>query len=51
MTARPGVEIAFTDRGGVHWLRAGDGSLREVEAEPVEFYGLHGPFDWRIPSP
>jgi hypothetical protein len=28
--ARPAVELAFTDRAGVHWLRSGDGTLTKL---------------------
>jgi hypothetical protein len=50
MGARPGVELAFTDRAGVHWLRAADGALREIAKPPVEYYGLDHPVGWTIPT-
>jgi len=51
MTGRPAVELAFTDRAGAHWLRAGDGTLTEIPVPAVEFYGNgEEPQDWRIPS-
>jgi hypothetical protein len=51
MTARPAVEISFTDRSGVHWLRSADGTLREIDRPPVEHYGIEGPYDWQLPEP
>lgn len=50
LSARPGVELAFTDRTGVHWLRSPDGQLAEIDQPPTEYYGLDGPHDWRAPE-
>jgi hypothetical protein len=51
LTGRPGLELAFTDGAGAHWLRAGDGSLTEIPQPMVEYYGIEQqPVDWRIPS-
>jgi hypothetical protein len=50
LSARPGVEIAFTDRGGVHWLRSPEGVLTEIAEEPTDYYGLDGPQDWQVPE-
>lgn len=50
MTARPGVEVAFTDRAGVHWLRSPDGVLTEIPEAPTDYYGFDGPHDWRVPE-
>jgi hypothetical protein len=47
---RPGVEVAFTDRAGVHWLRTADGSLAEIGDPPVEYYGLVEPIGWSLPQ-
>jgi hypothetical protein len=49
MGARPGVELAFTDRAGAHWLRAADGTLSELDTAPVEYYGLAQPVGWTVP--
>jgi hypothetical protein len=51
MYRRPGVELAFTDRAGVHWLRSADGTLTEIKQPAVEYYGIDGPYDWRVPDP
>lgn len=37
----PGVEIAFTDGAGVHWVRSADGKLRELGSEPWEYYSIN----------
>jgi hypothetical protein len=50
MSRRPGVELAFTDRSGVHWVRAADGSLREIGQEPARYYDRPQPEDWRLPE-
>jgi hypothetical protein len=50
LSARPGVELAFTDRAGVRWLRAPDGRLVEIDRPPTEYYGIDGPHDWRAPE-
>jgi hypothetical protein len=51
MSARPGVEIAFTDRAGVHWVRFADGAVTEIEKAPVDYYELGLPQGWSIPIP
>lgn len=50
MTVRPGVECAFTDRAGVHWIRSADGTLVEIDESPVDYYGVIAPRDWRVPE-
>jgi hypothetical protein len=50
MMARPGVEIAFTDRSGVHWVRSADDTVTEIDRPPAEHYGIEGPQDWDLPS-
>lgn len=37
MSQRHGIEVAFTDRSGVHWLRASDGSLTELSKPPPDY--------------
>jgi hypothetical protein len=48
----PGVEIAFTDRAGRHWLRTSEGKLTRLAVPPLEHYGLTVPGSgtWRIPA-
>jgi hypothetical protein len=43
MSRRPGVEIAFTDRAGVHWIRRANGHLQEINKPGVDYYGLARP--------
>jgi hypothetical protein len=50
MHRRHGVELAFTDRAGVHWLRTSDGRLEEIRRAPTDFYGLPLPIDWASPE-
>lgn len=50
MFRRHGIEMAFTDRSGVHWLRSADGSLREIDKPAPDYYGLPLPHDWGNPE-
>jgi len=49
MYRRPGVEVAFTDAAGVHWVRRSDGDLDELPEDPVDYYKVPRPVDWREP--
>ena len=44
MSARPGVEIAFTDAHGVHWLRNAVGQLHESPIDAIKHYGVELPY-------
>ncbi len=44
MCARPGVEIAFTDAHGVHWMRNAVGQLRESPVDAIKHYGIDLPY-------
>ena len=44
MCARPGVEIAFTDAHGVHWLRNAVGQLQESPIDAIKHYGVELPY-------
>lgn len=44
MCARPGVEIAFTDAHGVHWLRNAVGQLHESPIDAIKNYGVELPY-------
>jgi hypothetical protein len=44
----PGVEIAFTDRAGRHWLRTSEGKLTRLAVPPLEHYGAHGSGIWYL---
>lgn len=50
LTARPGIELAFTDRAGIHWLRDADGALSELPDAPLAYYGVEEPVDWIVPT-
>ena len=49
MNRRPGVEVAFTDRAGITWIRRATGALEEVEMSPIDHYGLGRPQSLVIP--
>ena len=44
MCSRPGVEIAFTDAHGVHWLRNAVGQLHESPIDAIKHYGVELPY-------
>jgi hypothetical protein len=44
MTAEVGVEIAFTDAAGNHWIRSADGAIASCDRPAAEFYDLPLPF-------
>lgn len=44
MCARPGVEIAFTDAHGAHWLRNAAGKLRKSRTPAIKHYGVELPY-------
>ena len=44
MCARAGVEIAFTDAHGVHWMRNAVGQLRESPVDAIKHYGIDLPY-------
>ena len=53
MGARPGPEIAFTDRAGKHWIRRGSGRLAELGVAPVDYFrrwGFYGPYELQTPE-
>ncbi|MCY8600324.1 hypothetical protein MOD33_05990 [Bacillus spizizenii] len=41
-----GVEIAFTDSNGNHWIRRSNGKLEEIKKNPLNFYNLSLPVSW-----
>lgn len=52
MYARPGVEVAFTDAAGRHWVRRAHGRLDQLASDSVTHYGLSRPVDWEtMPDP
>jgi hypothetical protein len=53
LSGRAGVEIAFSDAAGAHWLRRADGRLDELEQSPLEHlahWQFHGPHDFQTPE-
>lgn len=51
MGLRPGIEIAFTDRRGHHWIRRTDGTLQEITKNAVDYYALGRPQSYSVPGP
>ena len=50
---RGGVEIAFSDASGAHWIRRGTGRLDELAVSPLEHLqqaGLFGPHEFQTPE-
>jgi len=50
MMARPGIELAFTDHAGRHWIRYASGELVQVRQEPAAYYKLEEPVGWLQPK-
>lgn len=46
MHVRTAPEGAFTDAGGISWVRRGNGKLEEIGSEPASFYELDLPLEW-----
>lgn len=51
MSRRPGVEVAFTDRSGAHWIRRGTGALEEIQLPAIDHYGMSRPQGLDFPVP
>ncbi|MFZ0041567.1 MAG: hypothetical protein WAK93_09690 [Solirubrobacteraceae bacterium] len=52
MGGRAGVEIAFSDAGGPHWVRRANGRLDELREPPLEYlekWDFYGPYDFQTP--
>jgi hypothetical protein len=47
---RPGVEIAFTDRAGIHWVRRANGDLDELLDRPFDHYNVARPMNLVTPE-
>jgi hypothetical protein len=51
-SGRFGVEVAFTDRIGNHWIRRATGHLEELREEPFKYFaqcGMSAPYDLQTP--
>jgi hypothetical protein len=46
MHVQPGIELAFTDASGTHWIRRANGALEETPEEAVAHYNLPTPGIW-----
>jgi hypothetical protein len=50
---RAGVDLAFTDRTGAHWIRRATGQLDELAKPPLEYlqaWDFYGPHDFQTPE-
>ena len=47
MSLRFGVELAFRDARGRHWVRRRDGFLEEVDEGPLDLYEISRPVGWQ----
>jgi hypothetical protein len=50
MFRRYGVELAYTDRAGVHWRRTADGGLTQIKKSPRYYYEVPLPHNWLTPE-
>lgn len=53
LSGRAGVEIAFTDAAGAHWIRRAGGALEELAESPLDYlqqWHFHGPHDFQTPE-
>lgn len=53
LSGRPGVEIAFTDAAGVHWIRRASGQMEELPTPPLTYlqkWHFYGPHDLQTPE-
>jgi hypothetical protein len=50
LSGRCGVDIAFTDHDGAHWIRRATGELEELPEGPFTYLALDGPHDLQIPE-
>ncbi len=50
MFLRWGLEVAFTDSAGRHWIRRAAGSLEAIKQDPATHYGVGQPQDWQAPK-
>jgi hypothetical protein len=50
-SGRAGVDLAFTDAAGLHWLRHANGVLEEIDVPAYDYYGLGLPLGWESPRP
>ncbi|HSX05880.1 MAG TPA: hypothetical protein VLF69_05395 [Candidatus Saccharimonadales bacterium] len=46
MHTKPGIELAFTDKSGAHWLKDKSGTLTELSKPPDQYYSIAQPIGW-----
>lgn len=46
MNLIPGVELAFMDVNGLHWVREVDGVLKRLPGTAIDYYDLDPPISW-----
>ena len=51
MYSRLGVEVAFTDGAGAHWVRRADGRLEQLPRRAFDYFELSRPVDLTPPEP
>jgi hypothetical protein len=51
MYARLGLEVAFTDRAGAHWVRRADGRLEQLPKGAFDYFQMARPLDLTPPEP
>jgi hypothetical protein len=50
MYSRLGVEVAFTDRAGAHWVRRADGRLEQLPRGAFDYFELPRPLELTPPE-
>lgn len=51
MQGQLGVEVAFTDRAGRHWIRRTSGELVETAISAIDHYDIHRPLNYSQADP
>jgi hypothetical protein len=50
MNFHPSILVVFTDGNGMHWLRDGFGKLKMINESATDYFKLHRPQGWELPS-
>jgi hypothetical protein len=50
MSFHPTAKVVFVDSSGLNWSREGNGRLNRIHIRPVEYFKLHRPLGWELPS-
>ncbi len=51
MQGQLGVEVAFTDRAGRHWIRRASGELDETDEAAIDHYDIYRPLNYSRADP